>query len=251
MSKTDSFMKRMRTKQEARAKKAEKRMAISALLLQRETLLQVRKGILDAGARPDSCILSTKLYVELATRMGFRCRESVVEATVMNPAAAELARDFDDYAGTVFGPGMDDDLAKAMMATEARTVVLGSHDPELDGPLGENKWAGHLVAILEDHAGQLHLIDLSLDQATRPKKRILLRPTGFPIKEELLDGDTVARLVMQTPDGECMVDYIVRPNGTGYEASKDWNRKFEPILTTHGDKMQFSVREFTDDGEPK
>lgn len=228
-------------RRDARKKDKQERMAkIAATILSPAVILETRRGVLEAGAKVESCILSTRVFVDMALRLGFRCTPVVVEAMVMNPAASEIAREVEalDMEPT------SQEFMEKCAEEGGHFVILGAHDPVVDGPLREGFWVGHLVAIMEDHRGSLHLVDVSLDQAARPKKKMLIRPAAFPVPDEFLEGSVTVRYVQKTKDGECFIDYRARPYETGYEDSPDWARRFAPVVTTTPDDgLSLSIQE--------
>lgn len=209
---------------------ADARTRLAALLLSRPVIEQCRKAVLDAGAIRESCILSTRVFVDLALSMGFRCAEVVVESCAMNPVASVINKGMEEHGAE---HARDEDTLRELQERGGYIVVLGAI---AEGePPEPGFWVGHLVAMFEDPSGQLHLVDVSLDQATRPKKCMLLRPTAFPVPDEFLDGVKIARLSMETPDGECLIDYQARPDEMGYLQSPDWARRFQTKLSTKPD----------------
>ena len=223
-----------RTRRSSRAREAQEvkdsRTKLAALLLSRPVVEQCRKAVLDSGAVTNSCILSTRVYVDLALSLGFRCAELVVEACAMNPVASAIGKGLEEHGSD---RARDADALRELVERGGYVVVLGAID---EGEvLKPGHWVGHLVALLEDPTGQLHLVDVSLDQATRPKKCMLLRSTAFPVPDDFVDGVRIARLSMETPDGECLIDYQARPDEMGYLRAPDWSRRFQVHLTTKSD----------------
>jgi len=235
MGKKRSILDKARERQGIRRSRkeaeAQRQRNLGAFLTARETLAKMRQGILDSGARRDSCILSTKLYCELGSRMSFRVAEMAVEACAMNVPASRVAHDIDDYSGS---EAACSEIARRLVREKGHMVVLGDPRAEGDG------WTGHLVAVIETPEGLVG-IDLSLDQASRPKKLMVLRPVSFPVTDEWLNGETVARLRLNTVDGDVLVDYRARPFETGYLESPDWTRTYNPILSVNENGIQFNM----------
>src|SRR5262249_24957371 len=124
---------------------------------------------------------------------------------------------------TIFNPAMSERIEKEGMPTLEQAVAdwfprgcyslavgLGEEEP--------GKWPGHLVATL----GGKVLIDLTLDQADRPKHGIELpMPIVAPFPAEFLsDEGEICGLV-----NGCRVVYRARPEDRSFERSRDWTMK--------------------------
>lgn len=205
-----------------------------------EFLFAMRRAILESGARIDSCILSTRMYVDLAIRMGFRCAPMVVEACAMNVTISSVAEEIDGYAADY-----DDEIHNLLYGAEGDPymVILGAEDRDVlfTGPPDPNKWPGHLVAVIDLPGPGLYAVDLSLDQAARPKKRLLCRPAAFPVNDEWCMGEKVCRLRQSSVDGDLFIDYQARPEESSYEDSPDWQRRFSPTFTQHNGQIVFTL----------
>ena len=175
-------------------------------------LLDVRRKILESGARRDSCILSTKIVCELAQQFGLRAKPLTVETTMLNAPAAEIYL----RRGGVLAGAAWDEIAEA----KGHLVILGwREDPVED----EGMWAGHLVAHVDCPGTNGYVIDLSADQGHRPEKGILVPgPICFPLEQPgFLRGNTAPKL---RADNGSLVGYDAHPEDRSYEDSKDWSR---------------------------
>lgn len=104
---------------------------------------------------PDSCVLATRVFVDVLHALGERGVDGMVaQAIVMSPSAAEHSRMHGCDAGADACP----DLGERPMA------VLG-WNPDADARGLKQAWSGHLVAVVQ----RQWLVDLSLPQVHRPE----------------------------------------------------------------------------------
>ncbi len=125
--------------------------------------------------RPDCCIAATKVAVHVLTRLGFISKPQPTQLMVYT---RKLWRRVE--SGTFHRPMLDGEWS----------IGVG-FDPET----GERGYIGHLVAICakplrpweprDEGPRRLFLVDLSLGQASRPKKGIVLPPGIFLASNKL------------------------------------------------------------------
>lgn len=182
----------------------------------RRNLFQIRKMILDSGAKVNSCICCTKVLVELGEATGLDIRPLTVETTVFNPVFA----DFIEKKG--LDPTEED--MHAMGKAGGRFVVIGSRR---DGDAEPGCWPGHLVAVMRAAGKTPVVIDLTIDQANRPNKDIhITDPLVFGVPSGFLMGRAIATGFYPTKAGKICFVYRAIPNDTTYEASPDWQRDY-------------------------
>jgi hypothetical protein len=104
--------------------------------------------------RPDCRIAATAVLLDVLDYFRFTARPLSVIATVYNPAMSER----------ILREGMPtlEEAERDWFPKGCYSLAVGVGDPE------PGKWAGHLVA---NFADQL-LLDLTLDQASRPQHQI-------------------------------------------------------------------------------
>ena len=159
--------------------------------------------ILNQQYRPDCCIAATKIMMEVSDYFGIEARPQVVTTNVYNPIYARLFRENG-------GPPNSNKQAKEWFDKGAWSVCIGAGKPK------PGHWSGHLVGIFTTEAGK-HLIDLTINQANRPKKEIgPLESVHFLIPEE---GKRLA-----CPVGNCMVvyDLINEEEAFPFRSAPDW-----------------------------
>lgn len=192
----------------------------------RKFLWQVRKMILDSGAKPSSCICCTKVFIELATTVGLEAHPLTVETSVFNPIFA------DHIEKHGLDPSPED--MKRLGDAGGRFVVLGARDDHEREP---GMWPGHLVAVLRARGKPITVVDLSIDQANRPAKDInIADPLVFGVPDDFVKGTSVATGLVGTKAGKICFVYRAFPDDRSYEVSPDWQRDYG--AKTH-DKIEF------------
>jgi hypothetical protein len=183
--------------------------------MKRLTLTQVIAGlvvharpIMLEQVRPDSCIAMTRVGCEVLNHFGYVAAPLNVEALIVNREyhrrleAGLIAPDRkptdEDFAAGAWGIGMGLEEHMRQLATQ-----------------GVNP-AGHVVAVVG-----AYLVDLSLDQASRPEKGINLAPHCFEF-----DGDVYAGAcwTYRINGGEAFVEYQLRPDLETWRDSPDWRQ---------------------------
>lgn len=186
----------MRSKRQRQ--RLERREQILALLT-----AQARPLILDYwGAY--SCIASTRIAIDVLAEFGIAADALPVHAYIFNaplwkrleagecPEAREIERLYEVDGSWSIGLGFG-------------------------GDMGENKWPGHLVALVR--RPQV-IVDLSLDQASRPERQIHLAPIVAPADQSFLAG--AGQLVGSVNDTVIAYETIEEH---GYLGSPDWKER--------------------------
>jgi len=158
---------------------------------------------------PDSCIASTRVTIETMKYFGLDFKPLVTQALVFNKPAWTHFR--------------DNELEVNDM--EAWGEIDGSWSVGLGFPPNKNYkgFVGHLIA----HSKSLSIIiDCSLDQATRPKHGIIVKPMAFTINKELFEKGNVFTL------DDTVLFYRTMINPT-FQSAPDWKleSKWRPIVT--------------------
>lgn len=148
--------------------------------------------------RPDSCLNSTRVFIEVMKAFGVTARPLSVTAMALNRVFVELA-------------GRRGSLPSEKECQE--WVKLGGWALGID-TVGNRAqgigWPGHLVAIVEDR-----LVDSSARQFSRPEKEIVI-PDIFdgPIPPGFLEAK---RSAVYENDHGAQLHYFVREGDTSYE----------------------------------
>lgn len=179
----------------------------------------------------DSCLASTRIAVEVLEAFGYRARPLPGSLRVFNPAATQVLR-----AGETLSNEHHEAGARMVEVPGERGVWVDEQ--------GGSGYGSHLVCLVAVPAGQTVatmpgaeavVLDLSLDQAARPKKDIDVAASMFGLS-------SVERALAGIPFGfftnGCAVTY--QANGdTTFRRAHDWKSadsrrmagKFIRILT--------------------
>jgi hypothetical protein len=144
----------------------------------------------------DSCVASTKVVIKVLNHFKIGARPQACLFEVMNPKFVEL---FDAKSGYP----QSREESQAWLAQGAYSVAI------------DNTGLSHIVAIVLDSM----LIDLSLDQAHRPHKGIILKATGG-----LLPADFMSQGVCYADNG-CRITYCPIQN-EAFRKSNDWRQGY-------------------------
>jgi len=200
-------------------RREERRKAIDEVwryFTSRYFLTQVRKMILDSGASADSCICCTKVLMQIGESLCLNVQPLVVEANVFNPVFAKHV--------VKHGLNPSEEEMKRLGEAGGRFVVLGARE---DREAGANKWPGHLVLLASAKGKSPVVIDLSIDQAHRPKKDILItEPVVFGVPDGFTRGEYCAVGQVGTEVGALCFVYRAFPEDKSYEVSPDWQRDY-------------------------
>lgn len=166
--------------------------------------------------KPESCIAASVLGREVLRAFGIDAKPVVVEASVYSPAMAEAIEQ------GVTGKAMRD-------VPKAHMVVLGGEDVSaLDRWMQERRtgdtypdgWRIHMALVTA-----YGILDLSLDQATRPRFDMRVEPGLFLWNDTGLAkfeaGDTVA---WKDDESGHVVSYQWRRGDHSYTRSPNWAR---------------------------
>lgn len=153
--------------------------------------------------RADSCLESCRIGAMVLKEFGIAAEPRAVRTMAANP---ELSRHM--AAGN------------PMPATPEEMDALGGWLVQIGdtGVPTVGKWDGHLVLIAR--AEKTWLVDLSIDQASRPHKNMILCPLAMPVPAEFLNG--VKTAVFDNATG-CHLEYAL-VNDRSFLACPGWFR---------------------------
>jgi hypothetical protein len=191
-----------------------------------EPLADRDQAVLDAlvrHARPiireyfsaDSCIASTRIGLDVLEFFGLHGQPMPVMLAVWNAdALALIERVGIDQAGPQI-------LAQPLDQTGGPwTVGIGARPEGNDTRPGG--WNGHLVIGLPRHDV---LVDLSVDQASRPLKNIHLQPLWTQPGADWWHGGPEVQAVTGLDYGTALTYRHLTAGGDGYRASPNWKRR--------------------------
>lgn len=180
-----------------------------------DALVAVARPIILSEFRADSCIASCRLAIDTLAYFGITGVEKAVTALVVNKEAATL-------------------LNNGMTMTDLGTLLNTLSSEQPGGPwtigigVGTGKvgaWAGHLIVTLPEIHG---VLDLSIDQGSRPHKNIHLEPYWGVLDDDgwwSEDEDSSPLYPIASPDGTLVMLDRRATDPTGYLTSPNWKRK--------------------------
>lgn len=167
-------------------------------------LLQYARPEILKEFRADSCIASSAIGIDVLSHFGFISEPFPVQTIIFNQKMADKVEKF----------GMPQNgLPDAWVAEGAWSVGVG-FGAEIAKP---GKWqAGHLNILAENR----YLIDLSIDQATRPQYQIDMTPFCIEVSDDFIQRNQ-ARVFKYN---DCFLR-IVPFSNHDYSSSPDWCSK--------------------------
>lgn len=173
---------------------------------------QIARPIILEYFRKDSCIASTRITVEVFSRLGFKATPLPCYVQIYNSKFREI------FEREKHWPTKEE--MKKWITEGGWGISIGLGDHKGGG------YVGHLVAIVENK----YLIDSSIDQAERPNKEIFL-PTILvkEINRNFRRGKENHTII--NDEGTVMV-YEPRIKDRKWEVSPDWteNRRHTPAV---------------------
>ena len=160
-----------------------------------EALCARARPIILKYASIDSCIASTRIGMEVLRRLKIQSSPLAVKVVAFNKKGSEFM------------------LAKH--PEWVREQKDGAYGVGIGHGHGKGTgWDGHLVLIVRD--GTRYLLDLSIDQASRPQHGIVLTPFYTPYTGE--------PLTLEIPNGGAII-YETEPDNKEWKQAPDWNLK--------------------------
>jgi hypothetical protein len=153
--------------------------------------------------RPDSCIAAARVLIDVFDRLHVRARPLAVAVDVFNPAM--VAR---SAASNGRLPETTEEYQQWIEESGCWWLTLGLGDPE------PGRWLGHVAVVVWESV----LLDLTLPQATRHERGIVLAPAAVQVWPEVLDGSE--RRVVQM--NGCELHYQARPGDRSFMRARDW-----------------------------
>jgi len=180
----------------------------------------------ELGLPVASCILSSRIGVEVLRYFGIDARPEPAGLDVLNAVMLEgISRGL--TAEQIVAEYGDDAWAISVDEDERHRLVEPVRVTDSRRPGG---WSGHMVvwapltvASLPEWGGPVTqsyaLIDLSLDQANRPHRRIVLEPSWTATDDGFLRGEPV---VAYDDNQGCGIRWWHRPGNLGYRHGRSW-----------------------------
>jgi hypothetical protein len=155
-----------------------------------------------------TCILHTRLAIMRARQDGIRARALACRVHVQNAEWVALTE-------RLGHPPTEADFE----GTEAWAMGIGFGQGE-----GRPGYDAHVVTVVEER----YVLDLTIDQANRPQRNILLRPGHFEARDGFLDGEVGIGYEQKGSH----VLYTALPDERGYLTVPDWTmvRAGDPVV---------------------
>lgn len=170
-------------------------------------------------------VTATRVIYDVLTKLHFKVKPLAVEARVYNPLYTQKMR-----------PPENDEEANKWLEEGCWSVILGDLVPK-----AVNKWPGHLVAIINDAC----IMDLTIVQAYRPDKNVIVNPVFAEINEAFIQGD----LQRGVTNNDCLIVYQGIPYNQDWLKAKDWSNK-KAVEDIEKDILQ-EIRIRKNPGKPK
>lgn len=143
-------------------------------------------------------ITATRVVFDVLAKSNFKVRPLAVQARVYNPLYTQKMR-----------PPESDEEANQWLEEGCWSIVYGGSEKKV-----ANKWPGHLVAVVNDAC----IIDLSIVQAYRPDKNLIVNPVFAEINDEFLSGE----IQRGVNNNGCLIVYKAIPEDDTYTKNKSW-----------------------------
>lgn len=180
-----------------------------------DAVVRVARPLIREHFNADSCIASTRIGMDVLAHFGVAAVEMPLMAFLFNHEAIKL------FEAGMTSQEIGEHVRGISVEQEGGAWTLGVGAPGAPTVSGREGWTGHLVATIPD-AGVI--LDLSLDQASRPQKNMLLKPCWFIVEDEAFWVDPKGRTTIINEAGAMMLDRDAL-GGTTYKASPNWKRK--------------------------
>lgn len=177
-----------------------------------EALAEVARPIIrdhypDVGA----CIEATKIGVAVLADVGVPAAPITVQTVAYNPAAAQLLRTNPDGLQAAMAAADPGDLAGPWL------VGVGMRGQR---PVAQDRWPGHLVIGVRRHG---LVVDLTVDQASRPARGMTLGPAVFAVPpDDLWWSGGVTHGFQAGDTGQCVLAVTAHPADMSYRVTPGW-----------------------------
>lgn len=168
---------------------------------------EARPVILD-WYKEDTCILSTAIAVDFCRHFGEAITPLTCRADVYNEQMRKMIEQKKSFP-------TEEQVEKWCKNSGAWGIGIGY--PKKD-PIEQesSKWPGHLVAYTNEY-----LLDLSIDQATRPAKKMFFKPLLTKFEETKVEEFLLGKWFCVIVGGNVII-YHAFPEDCSYTGSRDW-----------------------------
>lgn len=165
-----------------------------------EKLMVVGRPEILKDFRPDSCIVSTAISIDVLTHFGILAEPLPIKMSMFNAPYVKRIDSGSEFPNRemLIRWGKED-------GSYSVGIGYGENQP--------NKWAGHLVVLVENS----WLIDLSIDQANRPAYNMVFSPIAVEVDQDFLSGK-IPRIIKEN---DCVIR-METIKDRGFLSSPDW-----------------------------
>ena len=171
-------------------------------------VLTVRAEVLRAGFTASSCILSTRVLMNVLDYLGIEAKPVAVTVVAFNSKGWELHN---------AGKPLEDDDAWSV-------GIEGTGKRRRNATTGRMDWDGHLIALTDDG----YVLDPSLDQLSRPAKALTLTPLASKLSAPLRHDNHQG---FARNDGTVILYRLLDLPNSSWSNSADWRQKHQEIRT--------------------
>jgi hypothetical protein len=171
----------------------------------------LRDALAEFDLGRDSCVLSSWLGREVLREHGINATAVPCLAIVANPALWQLAEEDELALAHLVFEGSEEELAAAGGYTVG--IGFGSKQP--------GRWQGHLILTTRNPD---RLLDLTLDQASRPRHDMIVEPMSVAVDRKALAGLQRGEGAIPVLDQSgTVVLYLPHPNrDLGWKGGSAW-----------------------------
>lgn len=183
-------------------------------MLEPVRVMRIIYGEVSRDFGPDCCVSAVGATIDILDALyNIKSEPLCVELQIFNPYVTRKIEAND---------GFPKELAtlKSWVAHPKGWAVAVGQDGNGKASDGTGGLNGHMVVIAIDESNNKILLDPSIAQASRPKKRMHLGPLAIPAPEEFLAGKASTGRVVRS----CLHLYRAITHNKDYTKAPDWER---------------------------
>lgn len=182
------------------------------------------------GVGQDVCVLATRVACLALSEVGLKASPLPCRVQAFSPRYRRALE-----AGEIEAANGDTDAVARLVAEGAHVVDIGHPDNEgLPRPDGRRGYNAHLVALVE----RRWVVDLTIQQASRPTKSMVFEPHHFRVTPAFMAGGPIT---LRTDDYSTLV--YVRVDNNTYTVAPDWTnvRRDDRLVRTTAERLRKAI----------